>query len=68
MKVGQTTVEKSKYKIKAMEVPLRTSGERAIQLKTATVFEILLKQAAQPRLGWKAMTVEFLDQSLKELV
>lgn len=43
MKVGQTTVEKSKYKIKAMEVPLRTSGERAIQLKTATVFEILLE-------------------------
>lgn len=43
MKVGQTTVEKTKYKIKAMEVPLRTSGERAIQLKTATVFEILLE-------------------------
>ena len=34
---------KSKSKIKAMEVPLRTSGERAIQLKTATVFEILLE-------------------------
>ena len=43
MEVGQITVEKSKYKIKAMEVPLRTSGERAIQLKTATVFEILLE-------------------------
>lgn len=43
MEVGQITIEKSKYKIKAMEVPLRTSGERAIQLKTATVFEILLE-------------------------
>lgn len=26
MEVGQITIEKSKYKIKAMEVPLRTSG------------------------------------------
>ena len=40
MQVGQTTVEKSKCKIKAMDILLRTSGERAIQLKIATVCDI----------------------------
>lgn len=29
----QTTIEKSKHKIKASEVPLRTNREKAIQLK-----------------------------------
>lgn len=41
MKVGQTTVEKSKYKIKVMDILPRTSGERAIQLNTATVCDII---------------------------
>lgn len=39
----ETTIKKSKHKIKTTKVPLKTNGEKAIKLKYK-VFEILLNR------------------------
>lgn len=39
----ETTIKKSKHKIKTTKVPLKTNGEKAIKLKYQ-VFEILLNR------------------------
>lgn len=51
-----------KHKIKATEVPLKTNGERAINLKYQQSLRYFFKQVAQAGSRWKMMTVEFLDQ------